>query len=125
MKRARDVRDQLSGLMERTEVPILSNLDPSDLLPIRKAITAGFFYNTSKLERSGDTYKTIKHAQSVSIHPSSSLFPKSVKEKDAEGKEVMVRDTQFELPKWVIYHELVFTTKEVSSIFVPVYIPET
>lgn len=51
----------------------------------------GFFYHTAKLTRSG-SYKTVKHQQTVHIHPSSSLLE--------------------ELPKWVIYHELVFTSKE-------------
>ena len=58
---------------------------------VRKAITSGFFYNTAKIQKSGN-YKTIKNAHTVSIHPSSSMF------------EV--------LPKWIIYNELVFTTKE-------------
>merc|ERR1739845_239554 len=48
--------------------------DPIDTVAIRKAITAGYFYQT------------------VQIHPNSALFE--------------------DLPRWVIYHELVFTTKE-------------
>ena len=63
----------------------------NDPVAIRKAITAGFFYHTAKLQRSGN-YRTIKHKQSVAVHPSSSL-------KD-------------NLPKWVVYFELVFTTRE-------------
>lgn len=116
MKRARDVRDQLTGLMERTEVPIISNKDPTDTLPIRKAITAGFFYNTSRLDRAGDGYRTVKHSQTVMIHPSSSLFPKTTKEKDSDGREIVVRDTTIEMPKWVLYYELVLTTKEVNHL---------
>ena len=34
MKRARDVRDQLEGLMERVEIELTSN--PLDSIPIRK-----------------------------------------------------------------------------------------
>ncbi len=89
MKTARDVRDQLEGLMERVEIEINSNL--TDTVGIRKSITAGFFYNTAKLSKTGQ-YKTVKHQQSVLIHPNSSLF---------EGT-----------PRWLLYHELVFTTKE-------------
>uniref|UniRef100_A0ABM5FIQ4 RNA helicase n=1 Tax=Pogona vitticeps TaxID=103695 RepID=A0ABM5FIQ4_9SAUR len=88
MRRARDVREQLEGLMERIEVDITSS--EGDYIPVRKAITAGFFYHTSRLTRSG--YKTVKHQQTVFIHPNSSLFE--------------------EQPRWLIYHELVFTTKE-------------
>ena len=60
-------------------------------MAIRKAITAGYFYHTARLSKTGN-YKTVKHNQTVQIHPNSSLFE--------------------DLPRWVIYHELVFTTKE-------------
>ncbi|XP_041068515.1 pre-mRNA-splicing factor ATP-dependent RNA helicase DHX16 [Carcharodon carcharias] len=88
MRRARDVREQLEGLMERIEVEMKSSA--GDNILIRKAITAGFFYHTARLTRTG--YKTVKHQQAVYIHPNSSLFE--------------------EQPRWLIYHELVFTTKE-------------
>ncbi|XP_062978331.1 pre-mRNA-splicing factor ATP-dependent RNA helicase DHX16 [Elgaria multicarinata webbii] len=88
MRRARDVREQLEGLMERIEVDITSS--EGDYVPVRKAITAGFFYHTARLTRSG--YKSVKHQQTVFVHPNSSLFE--------------------EQPRWLIYHELVFTTKE-------------
>lgn len=89
MRRARDVREQLVGLVERVEIDMVSNKD--DLVAIGKAVTAGFFYNTSRLSKTGG-YKTVKHNQTVLIHPNSSMFE--------------------ELPRWLIYHELVFTTKE-------------
>lgn len=88
MRRARDVRDQLEGLMERIEVEVVSTQD--DNIPIRKAITAGYFYHTARLSKGG--YKTVKHQQTVYVHPNSCLFE--------------------EQPRWLIYHELVFTTKE-------------
>ncbi|CAD7086133.1 unnamed protein product [Hermetia illucens] len=89
MKRARDVREQLVGLMQRVEIDMVSSLP--ETIPIRKAITAGYFYHVARLSKGGN-YKTIKHNQTVMIHPNSSLFE--------------------ELPRWVLYHELVFTTKE-------------
>ena len=89
MRKARDIREQLEGMMERVEVEIASNLGNTDA--IAKSITAGFFYHTAKLQKSLD-YRTVKHPQTVHIHPSSSLH-----------------QTQ---PRWVVYHELVFTTKE-------------
>uniref|UniRef100_A0A8C4N743 RNA helicase n=1 Tax=Eptatretus burgeri TaxID=7764 RepID=A0A8C4N743_EPTBU len=55
-----------------------------------QAVTAGFFYHTAKLTRSG--YRSVKHQQTVHIHPNSSLFE--------------------EQHRYIIYHELVFTTKE-------------
>lgn len=89
MKRARDIRDQLEALMDRVEIEIASN--PGDTDAIRKSITAGYFYHTARMSKGGN-YKTVKHNQQVMIHPNSSLFE--------------------DLPRWVIYHELVFTTKE-------------
>ncbi|XP_069799913.1 pre-mRNA-splicing factor ATP-dependent RNA helicase DHX16 [Dendropsophus ebraccatus] len=88
LRRARDVREQLEGLMARIEIELTSCEE--DTVPIRKAITSGYFYHTARLTRSG--YKTVKQQQSVFIHPNSSLHE--------------------EQPRWVIYHELVFTTKE-------------
>lgn len=41
MKRARDIRDQLEGLLERVEIEATSN--PNELDNIRKAITSGTF----------------------------------------------------------------------------------
>ena len=58
---------------------------------ILQAITAGFFYHTARLSKGGN-YKTVKHQQTVMVHPNSSLFE--------------------DRPRWLIYHELVFTTKE-------------
>jgi pre-mRNA-splicing factor ATP-dependent RNA helicase DHX16 len=89
MKRARDVRDQLLNLLERVEIEHVSCID--DTVAIRKAITSGFFYHTARLGKTG-SYKTTKHQQTVHIHPNSCLFET--------------------LPRWVVYHELVFTTKE-------------
>jgi pre-mRNA-splicing factor ATP-dependent RNA helicase DHX16 len=104
MKRARDVRDQLAALCERVEVPLVSagagagggggggdNAAVGDALA--KAITAGFFYNVARLEKSGG-YRTAKTGHGVHVHPSSCLA------KD----EVPAR--------WLVYHELVETSKE-------------
>lgn len=66
-----------------------------------KAITAGFFYNTAKLGKSGD-YQTVKQHRTVYIHPSSVL-----------AKEE-------ELPGWLVYFELAFTTKEFMRQVAPI-----
>jgi pre-mRNA-splicing factor ATP-dependent RNA helicase DHX16 len=95
LKRARDIKDQLIALCDRVEIDYndesfsLENDESS--INVRKAIASGFFYNCAKLSKDG-SYKTVKNSHTVHIHPSSSLFK--------------------ETPRWVIYHELVFTTKE-------------
>ncbi|KAK4710269.1 hypothetical protein R3W88_004782 [Solanum pinnatisectum] len=58
---------------------------------IQKAITSGFPPHSAKLQKNG-SYRTVKHPQTVNVHPSSGL---------AQA-----------LPRWVVYHELVLTTKE-------------
>ncbi|RWS27129.1 pre-mRNA-splicing factor ATP-dependent RNA helicase DHX16-like protein [Leptotrombidium deliense] len=90
MCRARDVRDQLQGLMDRVEIELKS--DPTEIVGIRKAITSGYFYHVARLSKTGGQHKTIKSQQTVLIHPNSSLFE--------------------EKPRWLLYHELVLTTKE-------------
>eukprot|EP00038_Savillea_parva_P019455 m.27593 g.27593 ORF g.27593 m.27593 type:complete len:1068 (-) comp4427_c0_seq1:179-3382(-) len=89
LNRARDVREQLANLMDRVEIEVSS--DPGNDVNIRKAITAGYFYHTARMGKGG-SYKTVKQQQTVSIHPTSSLFEKT--------------------PRWLVYFELVFTTKE-------------
>lgn len=69
LNKARDIREQLQGLCERVEVEVSVN-DVQDNEAICKALTAGYFYNTSKLSKSGD-YKTVKQQHTVYIHPSS------------------------------------------------------
>lgn len=58
---------------------------------IRKAIAAGFFFHAARKDPQ-EGYRTIVENQAVYIHPSSALFQRQ--------------------PDWVIYHELVMTTKE-------------
>jgi pre-mRNA-splicing factor ATP-dependent RNA helicase DHX16 len=91
LTRARDVRDQLAKLCDRVEVNI-STCGSTNIIPIQKAITAGFFPNAARLQRGGDSYRTIKNGQSVYLHPSSTLMEVN--------------------PRWVIYYELVLTSKE-------------
>lgn len=93
LTRARDVRDQLARLCDRVEVEVRSGGSGGErLVNIQKAITAGFFPNTARLNKSGDSYRSAKTNQTVHIHPSSVLF----------GQK----------PRWVIYYELVLTSKE-------------
>ncbi|KAF1984409.1 putative ATP-dependent RNA helicase [Aulographum hederae CBS 113979] len=99
LKRARDVRDQLAKLCDRVEVTLSSSGGIGDLAPIQKAITAGFFPNAGRLQRGGDTYRTVKNGLTVYIHPSSVLMEVN--------------------PKWVIFYELVATSKEYMRSVMP------
>lgn len=70
MKRARDVREQLVGLMERVEIDMVSSI--AEDMNIRKAITAGYFYHIAKFSKGGH-YKTVKHNQVSSTQVSQKL----------------------------------------------------
>ncbi|KAK5124410.1 hypothetical protein LTR85_001627 [Meristemomyces frigidus] len=98
LTRARDVRDQLAKLCDRVEVT-LSSCGASNLPPIQRSIAAGFFPNAARLQRGGDSYRTVKNNMTVHIHPSSVLL------------EVK--------PKWVIFYELVLTSKEFMRSVMP------
>jgi pre-mRNA-splicing factor ATP-dependent RNA helicase DHX16 len=101
LKRARDVRDQLAKLCERVEVT-MSSCGANDLVPIQKALTSGFFPNAARLQRGGDSYRTVKNNTTVYIHPSSVC---------------MANDPPI---KMVIYYELVQTTKEYMRNCLPI-----
>ncbi|KAI1428633.1 P-loop containing nucleoside triphosphate hydrolase protein [Xylaria sp. FL1777] len=51
---------QLAKLCERVEVAP-SSCGASNLEPIQKALTAGFFPNAARLQRGGDSYRTLKN----------------------------------------------------------------
>lgn len=90
LKRARDIREQLSSLMERVEIEETSA--GAEMDKVIKAFTAGFFEQCVRLHKTG--YKTIRKPHKVEIHPSSVLF---------RSEETI---------EWMIYFELVHTTKE-------------
>ncbi|GLT78690.1 hypothetical protein SLA2020_502180 [Shorea laevis] len=89
LSRARDVRKQLIGIMERYKFDIVSA--GKNFTKVRKAIAAGFFFHAARKDPQ-EGYRTLVENQPVYIHPSSALFQRQ--------------------PDWVIYHELVMTSKE-------------
>ena len=91
LTRARDVRDQLAKLCDRVEVTI-TTVGANDLVPIQKSITAGFFPNAARLQKGGDSYRTVKNGMTTYLHPSSTLFEVN--------------------PRWIIFYELVLTSRE-------------
>ncbi|KAJ1720480.1 DEAH-box ATP-dependent RNA helicase prp22 [Coemansia erecta] len=90
LRTASDIRKQMVGIMDRYKQDIVScgerNFDP-----VRRALCAGFFRHAAKRDPQ-EGYKTLIEGTPVYIHPSSALFNKN--------------------PEWVIYHELVMTSKE-------------
>ncbi|PFH52274.1 hypothetical protein AMATHDRAFT_74334 [Amanita thiersii Skay4041] len=89
MRRAQDVRKQLLGIMDRYKHDIISA--GRDYNRVRKAICSGFFRHAAKKDPQ-EGYKTLVEGTPVYIHPSSALFNRA--------------------PEWLVYHELVLTTRE-------------
>lgn len=94
MRQAKDVREQLVRIMERYRQPIVSCGRETDR--VRRALCAGFFRNAARRDTEAGAgagcYKTVVQGTQVYMHPSSALF----------GKQ----------GEWVIYHELVLTSRE-------------
>ncbi|KAL4349193.1 hypothetical protein AHAS_Ahas10G0017500 [Arachis hypogaea] len=74
MRKVLEVREQLKRIAQRIGI-VLKSCE-SDMQVVRKAVTAGFFTNTCRLEEYSHNgmYKTIRGSQEVYIHPSSVLF---------------------------------------------------
>ncbi|OWA49823.1 ATP-dependent RNA helicase DHX8 [Hypsibius exemplaris] len=89
LKRCQDVRKQLLGIMDRHKLDVVSCGRSS--ARVQKAICSGFFRNAAKKDPQ-EGYRTLVDNQVVYIHPSSALFNHQ--------------------PEWVVYHEVVHTTKE-------------
>lgn len=91
MRSADNVRNQLLRICQRYNISMVSpEFHASDYYTrIRKALVAGFFMQVAHLERSGH-YLTVKDNHQVQLHPSITLDHK---------------------PEWVLYNELVLTTK--------------
>ena len=89
LKRARDIYEQIERLLERVEIPLTNS--GNDSIAIRKALASGYFLNVAHLGKGG-SYNVAKSKSNAAIHPSSAL-------KD-------------ELPRTVVFHELVYTSKE-------------
>jgi len=89
MRRAQDVRKQLTSILDRYKMDIVSA--GRNYKKVQRSITAGYFTNAAKKDPQ-EGYRTMVEGNPVYIHPSSALFNKN--------------------PEWLIYHELVMTTKE-------------
>ena len=89
MKRAKDVRTQLVGIMERYKHQIVSA--GRNTVKVRQALCSGFFRNSARKDPA-EGYKTLIEGTPVYMHPSSALFGKPAEH--------------------VIFHTLVLTTKE-------------
>ena len=87
LKKAEEIKEQLYKILNKFNLKIIST---KNLAKVRKAITAGYFFNAARIDK--DCFRNLADDNSVYIHPSSVLFNKN--------------------PEWIVYHELIFTSKE-------------
>ncbi|SCU85563.1 LAFA_0D16402g1_1 [Lachancea sp. 'fantastica'] len=91
LQRAKDVQGQLSMLMEKRGVPIVSSGTDWDV--IRKCICSGYAHQAGRL--SGlSKFVNLRNGVEMRIHPASALFGAG------------------DLPSYVIFHEMLLTTNE-------------
>ena len=94
MKKAREVHAQLSDIMKTQHIPLTSSNNQWDR--VRKAICSAYFYNSARIKGIGEYINMLTGIPS-NLHPSSALFGLGY------------------TPDYVVYHELIMTSKEYMS----------
>ena len=89
LRQAQDIRKQLLSIMDRYQLPLLSA--GRDWTRVCRAVCSGYFMHAAKKDPE-EGYRSLVDQQPVFIHPSSALFNHQ--------------------PQWVLYHQLVLTSKE-------------
>ncbi|KAH7316037.1 hypothetical protein KP509_21G075900 [Ceratopteris richardii] len=91
LRKAREVRSQLLDILKAQKIPLSSCGSDWDI--IRKAICSAYFHNAARLKGVGD-YVNCRTGMPCHLHASSALYGLGY------------------TPEYIVYHELVLTTKE-------------
>ncbi|XP_078435435.1 RNA helicase family protein [Wolffia australiana] len=91
LRKAREVRSQLLDILKQLRIPLVSCGMDWDV--VRKAICSAYFHNAARLKGVGE-YVNCRNGTPCHLHPSSALYGMG------------------ETPEYVVYHELVLTSKE-------------
>lgn len=91
MRKVQEIRQQLVDIMEKTSMELRSCGGAWD--PIRRCITSSFFMNAARMKGIGE-YINLRTSVPCFLHPTSALYGLGY------------------TPEYVVYHELVFTSKE-------------
>lgn len=91
MRKAREVRSQLMDIMKTIKMPYVSCGTDWDI--VRKCICSAYFHQAARLKGIGE-YINCRSGMKVHLHPTSALFGAGF------------------TPDYVVYHELVLTSKE-------------
>lgn len=91
LRKAREVRSQLLDILKTLKIPLTSCGPDWDV--VRKAICSAYFHNAARLKGVGE-YVNCRNGMPCHLHPSSALYGLGY------------------TPDYVVYHELILTTKE-------------
>ncbi|KAG5360138.1 Pre-mRNA-splicing factor ATP-dependent RNA helicase PRP16 [Yarrowia sp. B02] len=94
LEKAHEVREQLEQIMAQNKMQVTSCGTDWDLL--RKCICAGYFHQAARVHGLG-SYRNLRTLVNTQLHPTSALYGLGY------------------LPAFVIYHELIMTSKEYMS----------
>ncbi|GAM27915.1 hypothetical protein SAMD00019534_110910 [Acytostelium subglobosum LB1] len=95
MRKVREVRGQLMEIMETQKLPVESCGTDWDV--VRKAICSSYFHHSAKIKGIGE-YVNMRTGMPCFLHPTSALYGLGY------------------APDYIVYHELVMTTKEYMQI---------
>ncbi|XP_075489765.1 pre-mRNA-splicing factor ATP-dependent RNA helicase DEAH7-like [Primulina tabacum] len=91
LRKAREVRSQLLDILKTLKIPLTSSGPDWDV--VRKAICSAYFHNSARLKGIGE-YVNCRNGIPCHLHPSSAIYGLGY------------------TPDYVVYHELILTTKE-------------
>ncbi|KAF7934803.1 uncharacterized protein EAE98_002848 [Botrytis deweyae] len=94
LRRAKEIRDQLLDIMKMQRMNMISCGADWDI--IRECICSGYYHQAAKVKGIGE-YVNLRTSVTVQLHPTSALY--------GHG----------DLPDYVVYHELILTSKEYMS----------
>lgn len=94
LRRAKEIREQLLDIMKIQKMTMVSCGTDWDV--IRKCICSGYYHQAAKVKGIGE-YINLRTSVTVQLHPTSALYGLGY------------------LPDYVVYHELILTSKEYMS----------
>ncbi|KAL6712102.1 DEAH-box RNA helicase prp16 [Coniothyrium glycines] len=94
LRRAKEIRDQIHDIMEKQKMALISCGTDWDI--IRKCICSGYYHQAAKVKGIGE-YINLRTSVTIQLHPTSALYGLGF------------------LPDYVVYHELILTSKEYMS----------
>jgi pre-mRNA-splicing factor ATP-dependent RNA helicase DHX38/PRP16 len=94
LRRAKEIRDQIYDIMSKQKMKLVSCGTDWDV--IRKCICSGYYHQAAKVKGIGE-YINLRTSVTIQLHPTSALYGLGY------------------LPDYVVYHELILTSKEYMS----------